>query len=122
MENYTSFPSGKQRQKKSGRGRPTASFIASVNTAVIKTENSKPALTSNFQVSVIFFTYFLLLLIGSLLMKIIPSNNQIWRCKFCYLALHDEGHRHLSCGNTQQEKWLWATELHTSNTQRRKHE
>jgi hypothetical protein len=38
----TSFPSGKQRQKKSGRGRPTASLIASVRTAVISTEYSMP--------------------------------------------------------------------------------
>lgn len=40
----TSFPSGKQRQKKSGRGRPTASLIASVITAVISTANNRPAL------------------------------------------------------------------------------
>jgi hypothetical protein len=38
----TPFPSGKQRQKKSGRGRPTASLMASVKTAVIKTENRRP--------------------------------------------------------------------------------
>lgn len=38
----TPFPSGKQRQKKSGRGRPTPSLIASVKTAVIKTENRRP--------------------------------------------------------------------------------
>lgn len=43
---YTSFPSGEQRQKKSGRGRPTAFFIASVMTAVISTENKRPALGS----------------------------------------------------------------------------
>lgn len=40
---YTSIPSGKQRQKKSGRGLPTASFIASVITPVIRTENKRPA-------------------------------------------------------------------------------
>lgn len=39
---HTGFPSGKQRQKKSGRGRPTASLIASVITAVISTENKRP--------------------------------------------------------------------------------
>jgi len=39
----TPIPSGKQRQKKSGRGRPTASLIASVKTAVISTENKMPA-------------------------------------------------------------------------------
>lgn len=38
----TPIPSGKQRQKKSGRGRPTASFIASVMTPVISTENKSP--------------------------------------------------------------------------------
>jgi hypothetical protein len=40
---YTAFPSGKQRQKKFGRGRPTASLIASVRTPVINTENRIPA-------------------------------------------------------------------------------
>ena len=40
---HTSFPSGKQRQKKFGRGRPTAIFIASVMTAVTKTEYKRPA-------------------------------------------------------------------------------
>lgn len=44
MEVNTSIPSGKQRQKKSGRGRPVASFIASVMTPVIKTENNSPAI------------------------------------------------------------------------------
>lgn len=38
----TPIPFGKQRQKKSGRGRPTPSFIASVRTPVISTENSRP--------------------------------------------------------------------------------
>lgn len=37
------MPSGKQRQKKSGRGRPTAFFIASVSTAVTRTEYKRPA-------------------------------------------------------------------------------
>jgi len=41
--NLTGIPSGKQRQKKSGRGRPTPSLIASVKTAVISTENRRPA-------------------------------------------------------------------------------
>jgi len=39
----TGTPSGKQRQKKSGRGRPTASLIATVRMAVIRTENRRPA-------------------------------------------------------------------------------
>jgi len=43
-QRHTSFPSGKQRQKKSGRGLPTAFFIASVMTAVISTENKRPDL------------------------------------------------------------------------------
>jgi hypothetical protein len=38
----TAIPSGKQRQKKSGRGRPTASLIASVRTPVMSTENRMP--------------------------------------------------------------------------------
>lgn len=38
----TGMPSGKQRQKKSGRGRPTPSLIASVITAVISTEYKIP--------------------------------------------------------------------------------
>lgn len=38
----TSFPSGKQRQKKSGRGLPTPSLIASVITEVISTEKRRP--------------------------------------------------------------------------------
>ncbi|GER43877.1 thermolysin [Striga asiatica] len=42
-KDLTPLPSGKQRQKKSGRGRPTASLIASVRTAVISTEKSRPA-------------------------------------------------------------------------------
>ena len=49
---HTSSPSGKHRQKKSGRGRPTASFVASVITAVTRTENKRPALKeaiSNYQ-------------------------------------------------------------------------
>jgi hypothetical protein len=43
MEGFTGLPSGKQRQKKSGRGRPTPSLIASVITAVISTEYKIPA-------------------------------------------------------------------------------
>jgi hypothetical protein len=39
----TAIPSGKQRQKKFGRGRPTASLMASVRTPVINTENRMPA-------------------------------------------------------------------------------
>lgn len=39
----TSFPSGKQRQKKSGRGRPTAFFIAFVITEVTKAEYRRAA-------------------------------------------------------------------------------
>jgi hypothetical protein len=42
-EHITGTPSGKQRQKKSGRGRPTPSLIASVKTAVIAIENRRPA-------------------------------------------------------------------------------
>jgi hypothetical protein len=42
MEGFTGLPSGKQRQKKSGRGRPTPSLIASVITAVISTEYKIP--------------------------------------------------------------------------------
>lgn len=42
VENPTPFPSGKQRQKKSGRGLPTPSLIASVITEVISTENNRP--------------------------------------------------------------------------------
>ena len=42
MGQHTPFPSGKHRQKKSGRGRPTASLIASVITPVISTENRRP--------------------------------------------------------------------------------
>lgn len=38
----TPLPSGKQRQKKSGRGRPTPSLITSVITAVMRTENRRP--------------------------------------------------------------------------------
>lgn len=38
----TPVPLGKQRQKKSGRGRPTPSLIASVITAVTNTENRRP--------------------------------------------------------------------------------
>ena len=38
----TAFPSGKHRQKKSGRGRPTASFMASVRTADIRTAKKRP--------------------------------------------------------------------------------
>ena len=38
----TPFPSGKQRQKKSGRGLPTPSLMASVITEVISTENRRP--------------------------------------------------------------------------------
>lgn len=45
---HTSFPSGKQRQKKSGRGRPTAFFIASVTTPVISTANKRPALVDRY--------------------------------------------------------------------------
>ena len=45
-DHITGTPSGKQRQKKSGRGRPTPSFIASVTTAVIAIENRIPAWTS----------------------------------------------------------------------------
>lgn len=41
-KNFTGLPSGKQRQKKSGRGRPTPSLIASVITAVISTEYKIP--------------------------------------------------------------------------------
>ena len=41
-EMLTPLPSGKQRQKKSGRGRPTASLIASVMTPVMSTENKSP--------------------------------------------------------------------------------
>lgn len=40
----TSTPSGKHRQKKSGRGRPTAFLIESVMTPVISTANKRPAL------------------------------------------------------------------------------
>lgn len=47
--NSTSFPSGKQRQKKSGRGLPTASFIASVITPVNKTEKRSPVATNENQ-------------------------------------------------------------------------
>jgi hypothetical protein len=39
----TGTPSGKQRQKKSGRGRPTASLTTTVRTAVMRTENRRPA-------------------------------------------------------------------------------
>lgn len=42
MRYFTPTPSGKQRQKKSGRGRPTASFIASVITPVMSTEKRSP--------------------------------------------------------------------------------
>lgn len=42
MSKNTAFPLGKHRQKKSGRGRPTASFIASVRTEVMSTEYSNP--------------------------------------------------------------------------------
>jgi hypothetical protein len=38
----TGSPSGKQRQKKLGRGRPTPSLMASVRTAVMSTENRSP--------------------------------------------------------------------------------
>lgn len=44
---FTSFPSGKQRQKKSGRGRPTASLIASVTTPVKSTAYRRPICTSH---------------------------------------------------------------------------
>lgn len=40
----TAFPSGKHLQKKFGRGRPTASLIASVITPVARRENSSPDL------------------------------------------------------------------------------
>lgn len=40
---HTSLPSGKQRQKKSGRGRPTPFLMASVITAVISMANKSPA-------------------------------------------------------------------------------
>lgn len=46
LQRHTSFPSGKQRQKKSGRGLPTAFFIESVITAVTRKENKRPALTN----------------------------------------------------------------------------
>lgn len=46
---HTSFPSGKQRQKKSGRGRPVASFIASVIIAVISTANRRPAFINQYE-------------------------------------------------------------------------
>jgi hypothetical protein len=36
LKDFTGLPSGKQRQKKSGRGRPTPSLIASVITAEYK--------------------------------------------------------------------------------------
>ena len=52
MEDHTSFPSGKHRQKKSGRGRPTAFFIESVITPVTRTENKRPALTRNSKPSI----------------------------------------------------------------------
>jgi hypothetical protein len=39
----TGTPSGKHRQKKLGRGRPTPSLIASVRTPVMSTENRMPA-------------------------------------------------------------------------------
>jgi hypothetical protein len=40
----TATPSGKQRQKKSGRGLPTASLMATVRMAVMRTENKTPTL------------------------------------------------------------------------------
>jgi hypothetical protein len=43
----TAFPSGKHRQKKSGRGRPTASLTESVMTAVIKTAKKRPEIERN---------------------------------------------------------------------------
>lgn len=43
VTDHTSSPSGKQRQKKFGLGRPTASLIASVMTPVMRTEYNRPA-------------------------------------------------------------------------------
>lgn len=43
-ERSTPIPSGKHRQKKFGRGRPTASLIASVMTPVNRTEKRRPKL------------------------------------------------------------------------------
>lgn len=46
LEELTPLPSGKHRQKKSGRGRPTASLIASVITPVMSTEYRRPEYAS----------------------------------------------------------------------------
>jgi hypothetical protein len=42
IRTLTAFPSGKHRQKKSGRGQPAASLTESVMTAVIKTAKKRP--------------------------------------------------------------------------------
>jgi hypothetical protein len=51
QKDITGFPSGKQRQKKSGRGRPTPFLIASVITAVISTEYRIPVQTVQFSMN-----------------------------------------------------------------------
>ena len=82
LEEPTPLPSGKQRQKKSGRGRPTPSLIASVITPVTSTEYRRPEYTSQS----VKFTH-------------IDQLNAKQRCYTCkiskgYLIWHGADHRH----------------------------
>lgn len=78
-EMLTPLPSGKQRQKKSGRGLPTASFIASVITPVISTENNKPVKAQE----------------HTLKIKSCKESETSKKALKRYLILHDAGHKHL---------------------------
>lgn len=78
-ELLTPLPSGKQRQKKSGRGLPTASFIASVITPVISTENNKPVKAQE----------------HTLKIKSCKESETSKKALKRYLILHDAGHKHL---------------------------
>ena len=54
-DNDNTWKYSQQRQKKSGRGRPTAFFIASVMTAVTRMENKRPAIVNTHKASWEFF-------------------------------------------------------------------